>query len=348
MKIAFVVNAIATEKPTYTTTRLAFAAKRSGHEVWTVAVGDLAQQPDGSITATASQPGDKRYRSLGSFAGDLLRAEEDRPTITVDDLDVLFLRNDPAADAVDRPWAQRAGVHFGQLAAARGVIVVNDPVHLADAIDKTYFQHFPEQVRPATMISRDSDDLKSFVDSHGGRAVLKPLQGSGGQGVFVVDGKDQKNLNQIIESISRDGFVVAQEYLKGAEEGDVRVFVMNGDPLMVDGHYAAFRRRNSTGDARSNMHVGGKAEAVKMTSDMLEVLATIRPKLIADGMFLAGVDMVGNKLMEVNVFSPGGLGSAGALAEADFSSEVIRSLVQKVELRSTYGARLDNAALATL
>lgn len=348
MRIGFVVNEIATETPRYTTTRLAFAASRAGHEVCTVEVGDLAQEADGTITGQAHRPADKRYRSLNSFASDLLGRAEEREKISIDDLDVLMLRNDPAADAVDRPWAQRAGVHFGQLAAARGVIVVNDPSHLADAIDKTYFQHYPEAVRPRTMISRDPADIRDFVADSGGRAVLKPLQGSGGQGVFVLGGKGQQNLNQIIESITRDGFVVAQEYLDGAEDGDVRIFVMNGEPLQVDGVYAAFRRRNETDDPRSNMHVGGEAEAVKITPAMLELIAQVRPKLIEDGMFLVGLDVVDDKLMEVNVFSPGGLGSAGELADVDFAARVIEALEHKVNLREIYGPGLDNNALNTL
>lgn len=346
MKIGFVVNAIATELPQYTTTRLAFAARRAGHEVWTIQVGDLAQEPDGAITVHAYRPEPKRYRSLTSFASDLFGGEPEK--ITIDDLDVLMLRNDPAADAVDRPWAQRAGVHFGQLAVARGVIVVNDPSHLAEAIDKTYFQHFPERVRPQTMISRDPAAIKEFVANHGGKAVLKPLQGSGGQGVFVLGGKGPQNVNQIIESITRDGFVVAQEYLKGAEDGDVRIFIMNGDPLTADGAYAAFRRRNETDDPRSNMHVGGVAEKAKITAEMFDLISVVRPKLVADGMFLVGLDVVGDRLMEVNVFSPGGLGSAGTLFGVDFAGEVINALEKKVTLRSVYGASINNTSLACM
>lgn len=348
MKIGFVVNEIPTEKPGFTTTRLAFAASRAGHEVWTIEVGDLAQSTKGPVIGRARRPGDKRYRSLDSFASDLLGGDEIGEKVIVDDLDVLMLRNDPAGDAVDRPWAQRAGVHFGQLAVARGVIVVNDPFHLANAIDKTYFQHFPDRVRPRTMISRDPDDIKEFVADHDGQAVLKPLQGSGGQGVFVLGGKGPQNVNQIIESIARDGFVVAQEYLSGAEDGDIRVFVMNGEPLEADGVFAAFRRRNETDDPRSNMHVGGKAEAVKISPEMLDLIAQVRPKLIADGMFLVGLDIVGDKLMEVNVFSPGGLGSVGELTGVDFASKVIEALQHKVELQATYGTGLDNTSLATL
>lgn len=348
MKLGFVVNDLATEDPRYTTIRLGFAAARRGHEVWTIGVGDLAQEPDGTVSAHAYAAADKKYRSHASYSRDLLGKDARSDKIRIDDLDILMLRNDPSADALERPWAKTSGVLFGQLAAARGVMVVNDPGHLADAIDKTYFQHFPEEARPATIISRDPDDLKAFVEDQGGRAVLKPLQGSGGQGVFVVNRRGNQNVNQIIETIARDGYVVAQEYLKEAEEGDVRLFLMNGEPLQVGGKYAAFRRHNETDDPRSNMHAGGKAKAVRITPAMLDLVDMVRPKLVQDGMFLVGLDIVGSKLMEVNVFSPGGLGSAAAIHEVDFATAVVEALETKVRLRQKYGPTLANVTLATL
>jgi glutathione synthase len=259
-----------------------------------------------------------------------------------------MLRNDPSDDAIERPWAQTSGVLFGQLAVAAGVLVVNDPSHLANAINKTYFQHFPEEVRPRTLISRTEDDIKSFVAELGGRAVLKPLQGSGGQGVFLVTGKKGQNLNQIIETITRDGYVVVQEFLRDAERGDIRLFVMNGLPLEVEGKIAAFRRVNVGDDVRSNMHVGGKAEKVKITEEILDVVRLARPKLIEDGMFLVGLDIVGDKMMEANVFSPGGLGSAAGIHEVDFAAAVIEALERKLQIRAGYGPSLSNTALATM
>ena len=348
VRIGFVVNDIATELPEYTTTRLAFAASRRGHEVWSFGVGDLAQEPDGTVTGSGRRPGDKRYRSLAGFGRDLLDADGARERVQVDELDVLVLRNDPADDAVDRPWAQRSGLVFGQLAAARGVIVLNDPGTLADAVDKTYFQHFPEEVRPATLISRDPEEIKAFVDDQGGHAVLKPLQGSGGQGVFEVGGASRQNVDQIIESITRDGFVVAQEKLPGADRGDVRILLVNGSALQVGDHYAAFRRRNDRDDLRSNMSAGGKAKPVRVTGEMLDLVELVRPKLIQDGMFLVGIDVMGPRLLEVNVFSPGGLGSAGQLRGVDFAAAVVEAMEKKVRLRAAYGMALSNRALATL
>ena len=348
MRLGLVVNQVDTEKPEYSTTRLALAAKKRGHEVWLMGVGDLSHDDSGTVMARARGPKDKSYRSLKNFLSDIQDPENPAELIPVDDLDVLMLRNDPAEDATERPWAQAAGVLFGQLAAAAGVIVVNDPVHLADAVNKTYFQHFPEEVRPRTLISRTPGDIKDFVKQLGGRAVLKPLQGSGGQGVFLVAGKKGQNLNQIIETITRDGFVVVQEFLKEAERGDVRLFVMNGRPLEVDGKVAAFRRVNAGDDVRSNMHVGGSAEEARVTDEMLEVVNLVRPKLINDGMFLVGLDIAGDKLMEANVFSPGGLGSAGSLYEVDFAGAVIEALERKTEIRASYGLSLPNEAIATL
>lgn len=349
MRLGFVVNNVATEHAEYTTTRLALAAKRRGHEVWLMGVGDLAHSSSGEVLARARGPLDKSYRSPKSFLEDIQGPDVEPELISINEFEVLMLRNDPSTDAIDRPWAQASGVLFGQLAVASGVIVVNDPVHLADAINKTYFQHFPEEVRPRTLISRNAGDIRDFVSDLGGRAVLKPLQGSGGQGVFMVNGRKGQNLNQIIETITRDGYVVTQEYLKESEKGDVRMFVMNGLPLEVNGKVAAFRRTNEADDVRSNMHVGGKAQKVKVTAEMLDVVTMARPKLIQDGMFLVGLDVVGDKLMEVNVFSPGGLGGAGKLYEVDFAGRVIEALERKITYRDSYAdAPLANHQIATL
>lgn len=348
MKIGFVVNDVATEQAVYTTTRLALAASQRGHEPWLIGMGDFGYEPDGTLSAHASaaEPG-KRYRSLERYLEDIQKPER-RELVALDEFDVVMLRADPAEDAEENPWANTAGVAFGNLMADAGVLVVNDPASLSGALSKAYFQHFPEAVRPRTLISRDEQRIRDFVDELGGKAVMKPLQGSGGSGVFLLDKKESPNLSQIVEAIARDGYVVAQEYLPAAKDGDVRMFVMNGSPLMVDGQYAAFRRRSETEDIRSNMSAGGKAVKAVVTDEMLELVEIVRPKLVADGMFLVGLDIVGDKLMEVNVFSPGGLGSAQALTGVDFAPIIIEDLERKVRMRAHYVEPLPNARLATI
>jgi glutathione synthase len=348
MKIAFVVNDVQTELATYTTTRLAMAAVNRGHKSYTFGVGDFICACDGSIHALARTVRAKTYKSLDKFLADLQSADQAPEHVNLDEFDAVMLRNDPSSDAQERPWAQSSGILFGQLAANRGVMVLNDPENLARAINKTYFQQFPEEVRPTTCISRNVDELKRFIGEQRGKVVIKPLQGSGGKNVFLVGEDERANLNQMLDAVLRDGYCVAQEYLPAAARGDVRLFVMNGRPLRRDGKYAAFRRINKTGDARSNMHTGGESEPVEVTDKMLKLVEIVRPKLVSNGMFFVGLDIVADKLIEINVFSPGGLGSSSQFAGVDFAQVVVEDLERKVEHCKYYNGRMPNSELATL
>ena len=347
MKIGFVVNDVMTEEPGYTTTRLAMAARQMGHEVWVMGVGELGYDADEKIRASARTVSKRLYKSTGAFLKDLQSKAAVTERITVDDLDVVMLRNDPSADAVLRPWATSAGILFGRIAMRHGTIVLNDPNGLAKATNKMYFQTFPEEVRPRTIITRDRSDLRAFARELG-TVVFKPLQGSGGQSVFLVRQGDLPNLNQMIDSVTRDGFVVAQEYLPAAAEGDLRLFVMNGEALRYRGRYAAFRRVRKGGDMRSNLHAGGGLARAEVSAQTLEMVEIVRPKLIQDGMFLVGLDIVGDKLMEINVFSPGGLGSAQKFEGVAFTEAVIKALERKTAAMSYYRRRFDNVTMNTV
>ena len=348
MKIGFVVNDVMTETASFTTTRLAHEAHLQGHEAYIMGVGDIAYDPDERIRARARHAlFEKRYRSTETYLADVQGKRGAKRRITVDELDVLMLRNVPSDDYIQRPWATNIAAEFGRLAMRHGVIVVNDPNGLAKASSKMYFQLFPEEVRPRTLISRDRDELKAFAKEEG-RCVLKPLQGSGGASVFLVEQSDIPNLNQMIDAVSRDGYVIAQEYLPAAQDGDMRLFVMNGRPLRAKGKYAAFRRVRSGGDMRSNIHAGGRLAPAEVTDKDLKIAEIVRPKLVQDGMFLVGLDIVGDKLMEINVFSPGGLGSAQKFTKVNFNRYVIGALDRKVEYMQYYGRNFDNIQMCTL
>jgi glutathione synthase len=347
MKIGFVVNDVMTEEAGFTTTRLGCEAVNQGHEVFVIGVGDFAYDPDECIRARARTVSQKKYKSHETYIKDLKSAKGLKTRVTVDELDVLMLRNVPSDDYLKRPWASTASAEFGRLAMRHGVIVVNDPNGLAKAASKMYFQLFPEAVRPKTLITRDRDEIKAFAKEEG-RCVLKPLQGSGGASVFLVQEADIPNLNQMIDAVSRDGFVICQEYLPAAEEGDTRLFIMNGRPLQVKGKYAAFRRVRSGGDMRSNIHAGGKLAPAEIDSTALHIAEIVRPKLVQDGMFLVGLDIVGDKLMEINVFSPGGLGSAQKFTKINFNKYVVSALERKVNYMRFYGRNFDNVEMCTL
>ena len=347
MRIGFIVNDVKTEEGKFTTSRLGQAALHRGHEVWVFGVGDLAYDPDDTIRARATSVPKPRYGSSESYTADLQSKRAIHRRITVDELDVLMLRNVPSDDYLQRPWASTVAAEFARLAMRNGVIVLSDPNGLAKASSKMYFQLFPEAVRPRTLISRDRDEIKAFAQEEG-TIVIKPLQGSGGASVFLVRENDIPNLNQMIDAVSRDGFVIAQEYLPAAEQGDMRLFVMNGRPLRIGRKYAAFRRVRSGGDMRSNIHAGGTKAAAKVDSTILHIAEIVRPKLVQDGMFLVGLDIVGDKLMELNVFSPGGLGSAQQFEKTNFSAAVIEALERKVQYMQFYGRNFDNVDMCTL
>ncbi len=345
MRLAFLINSYETEKTVYTTTRLALAAHKAGHDVRYVTVEDFAYDPDESLRVHARAV-EGSYKTEKTLLAAVKEAESER--LPVEELDVLMLRNDPADDAGERPWAQAAGIVFGQMAAQRGVLVVNDPDGLAKAVNKVYFQRFPEAARPKTLVTRHADDVRRFIDAHSGDVVLKPFQGSGGEGVFVIREDDRANLNQIIDTVCQNGYMVAQEYLDDAVGTDVRMFLINGEPLQKDGVYAAFRRRSGGEDMRSNMSAGGKAEKAEIGETELRLAEMVRPQLRQDGMFIAGLDIAGEHLLEVNVFSPGGLGSIKRVTGVDFTPDVIRALERKVDARARYSQHFSNATLATL
>ena len=349
MKIAFVVNRLETEQANYTTIRLARIASCRGHEVALIGLGDFIYDPEDQLCAMATVVGKpKDAEDDAVFLADLKESGEPE-RICVEDYDVLMLRSDPADELGVRDWAPASGLLFSQLAAKHGVIVLNDPRHLTDAVNKTYFQNFPEAVRPRTLITREADEVKAFVDAQkGGRAVIKPLQGSGGQGVFLIDKKNRQNLNQMIEAVTRDGYAIVQEYLPKAKDGDVRMLTLNGRPLKVGDTYACLHRFSETDDHRSNISAGGTVELIEPDEEMLRVADLARPKLIEDGMYLCGLDIVGDKMMEINVDTPGGINFIEDLSGVDFCGAILDDLERKVRLRDQYGGTLSNRQLAML
>ena len=347
MLIAFFVNDLEREHPGYTTTVLAHQAVMRGHRVCYITPHDFMLRPDDTLWVHARRLPKRKYKDREDFFATLKSPKTKVEPIDIAEVDVLMLRNDPSIDA-ETPWAMEVGVLFGREAAKRGVLVLNDPDSLGRAINKLYFQSFPAEARAETLITKHEADIKAFAKEHQGNIILKPLQGSGGSGVFKLEAGRKTNLNQIIEAIGRDGYIIAQAYVPAARKGDIRFFLMNGQPLQLGGKYAALRRVASPDDIRSNIHSGGKAEAVEIGETELRVAEMIRPKLVADGMFLVGIDIVGDKILEVNVFSPGNLNSCSRLAGVDFSVPIVEAIERKVAIAEQYAQTFDNRRLAVL
>jgi len=348
MKIGFVVNDINTEYPGFTTTHLALAATNLEHEVWYINVSDFSYDIDENVHAQATRVSIEKHRICKNYLDDLRGKHAIHSYINVADLDVLMLRNDPAEDVMARPWARLSGINFGRFASRKGVLVVNDPDGLSRALNKLYLQHFPAEIRPNVLISRDKEQIKNFSTQMGGTIVLKPLYGSGGRNVFLFRPQDVPNANQMIEAVSRDGYIIAQEYLREAQQGDTRLFLLNGVPLCHNGRYAAIRRIRKGGDMRSNMTAGGTSAPAEIDDAMLKIVETVSPQLRQDGMYFVGLDIVGDKLMEINVFSPGGIESAEAFTGVKFSHIIIHDLERKLEYRHITDRVISNKELAVV
>lgn len=331
MRIAFTINDLATEHAGYTTTQLALRSLRLGHEIWYVEVGNFAMGPNDGLSACARRVGGEGIGSREDLISILQNVRQEQ--LDLAGLDVLFLRNDPAADALNRPWAQLAGVNFGRLAQQAGVLVVNNPDGLYRAVNKLYLQLFPQQIRPRTLISRQFDAVRDFMEEVGGMAVVKPLRGSGGHNVFLIRQEDHFNLRQIFDAICREGYLIAQEYIPASVEGDTRLFLLNGEIIEVDGKVAAVRRVPAGGDLRSNLTAGGHAQEAVITERYREIAELARPQLQADDMFFVGLDLIGEHLVEINVFSPGALIAAEHMAGVDFSTPIIKALERRVARR---------------
>lgn len=327
MRIAFLINDMATEVDEYTTTRLARAAARAGHEVWYVGVGDVELGPgDDRLMARAHAAELAEGDTLESF---IERARgRDAERIVLDHLDALFLRNESLEDLPERPWAIPLAPIFGEMLQARGVTVVNDPSVLVRATSKLYLEEFPEKVRPRSVVTRDPEAIEAFV-AEVGHCVVKPAYGSKGRNVFMIDRDTETNLAQITEAVLQDGYAIAQEFVEGGEDGDARIFLLEGKLLEHDGVVAAFRREPTGNDPRANISTGGRSVPLEIGGAERTIIDAMSEKLAADGMFFVGIDVIGDKVVEINAESPGGMQSVERLYDVDVCPAIIEALERR-------------------
>ena len=327
MRLAFFVNDVATEVDEYTTTRLARAAALGGHEVWYVGVGDVALgESDGQLVARAHAAEFDKDDTLASFMERI--KDRDAERIVMDDLDALFLRNESIDDLQERPWAGPLGVVFGQMLKARGVTVVNDPMSLTRATSKLYLEEFPEKIRPRSLVTRDPEAIERFVREVG-HSVVKPLYGAKGRNVFMIEDEGEANLAQITEAVLQDGYAIVQEFVDGGEDGDARIFLLEGQLLERHGKLAAFRRVPTGNDPRANISKGGRSVPLEIGDVERGIIEAMSKKLVADGLHFVGIDVIGDKVVEINAESPGGMQSVERLYEIDVCPTVIEALERR-------------------
>lgn len=209
-------------------------------------------------------------------------------------MDVVLMRQDPPFD-----MAYITATHLLEHIHPR-TLVVNDPVHVRNAPEKLLVTHFPD-LMPPTLISADRRQILDFRAEHG-PIILKPLFGNGGAGVFHVK-PDDENLNSLLElftQLYREP-VIVQRYLPEVRQGDKRIILIDGEPA------GAVNRVPAAGEARSNMHVGGRPEKSALTAREQDICAAIGPTLKERGLIFVGIDVIGDYLTEINVTSPTGI-----------------------------------------
>ena len=209
-------------------------------------------------------------------------------------LDVVLMRQDPPFD-----MAYITATHLLERIHPK-TLVVNDPEAVRNAPEKLFVTHFVD-IMPPTLITSNIEEIKAFRREYGD-IIVKPLYGNGGAGVFHIS-PESDNLNSLIELFSefyREPIVV-QRYVPEVRKGDKRIILIDGKAV------GAVNRVPAEGEARSNMHVGGRPERVEMSARDLEICEAIGPALQSYGLLFAGIDVIGDYLTEINVTSPTGL-----------------------------------------
>jgi glutathione synthase len=219
----------------------------------------------------------------------------ERSWVPLGKVDAVFMRSDPPFD-LDYFMATQL------LERARGsTLLINDPRGLREANEKVYALNFPE-FSPPTIVTCDRQRIRDFVDEQGGEAIVKPLEGCAGLGIFHLR-KGDRNLHSILESSTVDGkrYVMVQRYIPEVRQGDKRIVLLDGEPL------GAVLRVPKDDETRSNIHVGSAVQKTTLTEREKAICAGLRDRLRQDGLYFVGLDVIGGYLTEVNVTSPTGV-----------------------------------------
>jgi glutathione synthase len=294
-----------------TTFVLMLEAQRRGHEVYFMELDDLfirGGTPHGRFRRVHVRRGTPHYE-LTDFA-----------TGALGDFDAILMRKDPPFD-----MKFFFATHLLSLVDERQCFMMNDPKGLREANEKLYALKFPEQI-PQTLVASDMERLKAFMNELGGEMIIKPLDGCGGSGVYYLNQSD-RNTNSILEAATDNGrkLIMGQRYLPEIRQGDKRVIMLNGEPL------GAVLRVPLETETRGNIHVGGQCVKTEVTARDREICAALAPLLVADGLYLVGLDVIGGFLTEVNVTSPTGIQEINALDGVRLETQVIDFVEQQAK-----------------
>lgn len=242
--------------------------------------------------------------------------------VEVSEFSAVMIRKDPPFDTAYLHLTQQLDLIKEQ------TLVVNDPAGLRAANEKLYALQFEEWM-PQTLVTRDREAILEFTRSVGGRAVLKPLDGAGGSGVVTLS-VDDKNARALTDLLTQEGRTQAmvQAFQPEVERGDKRVLLLDGECI------GAILRVPRADEFRANIHVGGSVVATQLTANEQKLVSALGPRLRQDGLYFVGLDLIAEKLIEVNVTSPTGIQELGRLTQTEPEARVIEWIEERVRSRA--------------
>jgi len=311
-----------------TTSSLMYECNQRGHTVFFLEPHDLYVR-ESRLVARMRNVTVTRNMSMIDYWASVIQCLQKESLIfeTITDVDAMFLRKDP-------PLQYQTMVYLTPVSDK--IFIINSTTGQMVANSKLYLLNFPDLI-PQTHISRDPVRLKKVIEEFGGDMVVKPLQRSRGEGVIKVSLRDRDNLNSLInyyvqsnEPYPRRQAILVQHYLEQVKsEGDVRILLLNGEIL------GAMKRIPAEGDFRTNIHAGAKPAKHEITESDRRICNAIAGRLVKDGLYFVGIDIIGDKLVEINVVSPGGIPRINRLDGVKLEAKVIDFVEQKVkELKS--------------
>ncbi len=279
------------------------ACQRRGHSVFVTDVVHLQASSASSLFAEAIElPDLSKVKSTQKLSSKLAKAKSKR--VELDSLEAAFIRTTPGKDTT-RAWAHRLAIEVMRLASDNGLRILNHPQGLQKASSKLYTVCLPKEYVPKTLVCHSIKSVQAFAEELAGPFVIKPLIGSQGRDVFFIDGHASLNTRQVVDILGRTGYLIVQEFLPEASEGDIRVLTL--DSSLIGDASIGIRRTPAKGEMRSNISLGGTASVVDLSKRQLAICKKIAKLLHRDGIRLSGLDLIGEKIVEVNVFSPSGL-----------------------------------------
>lgn len=238
--------------------------------------------------------------------------------------DVIFMRANPPLDPLMLNFLD---------SVKDDVFIINSIQGLREANNKLYTAAFGDShsnIIPVTHVSKNKEYLVEQIrDSKSDKMILKPLNGFGGSGVILIEKSAMSNIKSLLDFYitNADGtsnYVILQDYIEGAEKGDVRILLLNGEPI------GAMRRIPGSEDHRSNVSAGGSVAKHSLTKEEKALCKQIGPKLVNDGLYFVGIDVIGGKLVEVNVMSPGGVTYMNKVYKTKIQAKVIDFIESRV------------------